>query len=124
MAWWATIDWGLLVLVTILATGHYLCRELSEHSMHDKWPQHYSDWWNSDTGSVNKHNWGKSLPGWVFKDLLVFTTDAEHFFQWLSNIFMLGIIWCVFGPEQWWLFIGLFLGLGITYIIKKLTPLQ
>ena len=60
-------------------------RELSEHAKEGGfkgWP----DWWNTPKSWVNKHNW---KPSFLFKTVLVWVTDAEHFFQMLSFVSVL-----------------------------------
>lgn len=80
--------------ISIIFLGLFvIARELSEHSKDSRWPVNMR-WWNTKTAWKNKHEWHK----WIFKDVLVFVTDAEHFFQWLSHIF----IALVFIPFGWW----------------------
>lgn len=58
-------------------------KEIEQHGHDSKFPKDWGSWWNNKTAWKNKHNW---KPSWLFKTALVWTTDAEHFFQMLSNI--------------------------------------
>lgn len=88
-------------------------RELMEESMRNRWPSSWT-WWNSRTGWRNKHNW---QPSWLFKTILVWTTDAEHFFQLLmtlANVAAVGLAvkypanMALFAALAYWLGDGLF----------------
>lgn len=84
-------------MIAVYAFLFALCRELGEHAKDNRFPGHWGKWWNSDTSWVNKHRWGSLLlpflpskvSKWIFYSPLVWVTDAEHFFQLLSTIFVL-----------------------------------
>lgn len=65
-------------------------RELSEHAKESAFPKYWGKWWNTRTSHRNKHQW---KPSWAFKTSLVWTTDAEHFFQILSFIAAICAVW-------------------------------
>lgn len=78
-----------------------ICRELSEHAKENKFTG-YPDWWNTAKSWQNKHNW---RPSWLFKTGLVWSTDAEHFFQLLS---MVAVLFAVMNSSGDWYSVGYF----------------
>jgi hypothetical protein len=75
---------GYLIVLLIF---YVFFKELEQHGHDSRFPESFGSWWNNDTAWKNKHKW---KPSFLFKTALVWTTDAEHFFQMLSN-------WCVAG---------------------------
>ena len=69
-------------IVALLGFLFAVFRELSEHAKENGFDG-YPKWWNTRTSHRNKHQW---KPSWAFKTVLVWTTDAEHFFQMCSFI--------------------------------------
>lgn len=95
---WIT-DIAALWPLAVLAFVYAYARELSEHSRDGFWTTGIeyrgrlvdSLWLNSTpTAWRNKHNW---RPAWLWSTVLVFLTDAEHFFQFLSSLAVAGIAW-------------------------------
>jgi len=78
--------WPILLCGIIFAMG----RELMEHSRDNRWDKPNSNWWNSNKGWKNKHEW---QPSWLFKTALVWLTDAEHFFQMVSTLGAFAAVW-------------------------------
>lgn len=104
------VQWSwLLILGAFLAVA---CRELSEHGKENGFTG-WREWWNTGESHDNKHTWDDLLLAylqnafpsffakiWVtrlvgkilsaaFKTALVWTTDAEHFFQLLAWVGLL-----------------------------------
>lgn len=88
--------WPLLVL----GIGFYLFIELMEHSRDDLWNPDLTifgqnigrNWLNSgEDGNAweNKHNW---KPRGLWKYMLVWLTDGEHFFQFLAYACVIGMV--------------------------------
>ena len=85
---------NFFLLVFLFAFLFVAFRELADHAKENGfkgWP----DWWNTGKAWRNKHEFGKrflpflpeAISGFIFKKLLVWLTDAEHFFQFLALLF-------------------------------------
>ena len=83
--------------MTLLFSGFFfaLFRELSEHAKENGFVD-WGRWWNTGESWTNKHEWGKGvLPSWFFGSVMVWVTDAEHFFQMFSLLSVLtGLYFC------------------------------
>jgi len=66
-------------------------RELSEHAKEGNF-KGMSHWWNTPKSWINKHEWVGKLPKWVFGSVMVWVTDAEHFFQFLSLLSVVALL--------------------------------
>lgn len=95
---WLT-DIAALWPLAVLAFVYAYARELSEHSKESRWNinmefrgQGLDDlWFNSKpTAWQHKDEW---RPAWLWSTALVFLTDGEHFFQFLSSLAVAGIAW-------------------------------
>lgn len=98
-------------------------REISEHAKESAFPKHWPKWWNTGTAWPNKHNWGDrlGLPKWVFKSALVWTTDAEHFFQLFSFLSAIVAVWI---GGAWQGALAFYLGAQTMGALKPLTKLK
>jgi len=82
-----------MITIFICAFVYYVSKEMEEASWENSYPDSWGSWWNNDTSWVNKHRWGArmakslGLPSLskfltiLFQTVLVFLTDASHFFQ-------------------------------------------
>lgn len=92
-------------------------RELSEHAKEGRFTN-WGDWWNTPKSFSNKHEW---KPSWVFKTVLVWTTDAEHFFQMVSFI---AAICAVYYGGSWKDAALFYIGAQLFGALKPLTNLR
>lgn len=107
----------MILLTAILGALFALCRELSEHAKENNFVG-YGRWWNTNTSFTNKHKW---KPSWLFKTALVWTTDAEHFFQILSFLFA---ITAVYFGGTWQGALAFYIGAQALGAIKPFTNLR
>ena len=96
-------------------------RELSEHAKEGNF-KGMPDWWNTPKSYTNKNEWGKrfKLPKWVFGSVMVWTTDAEHFFQFLSLI----AVTAAFTLIHPWFGLAFYLGAQFFGFVKAFTNLR
>ena len=111
-----------LLLIALFGFCFAFCRELSEHAKENNFTD-WGKWWNTGTSWTNKHEWGNrlNLPKWVFKTVLVWATDAEHFFQLISFLFAISAVY-IGGP--WQAALAFYLGAQALGAIKPLTNLR
>jgi len=107
----------MIYLVALFGFLFAAFRELSEHAKENGF-KGYPKWWNTDESWTNKHRW---QPSWAFKTFLVWTTDAEHFFQMMS---FLSAIAAVYTGEGWQAALAFFLGAQTAGALKPLTNLR
>lgn len=107
----------ILLLTALLGVCFALCRELSEHAKENLFFD-WGKWWNTTTSYTNKHEW---QPSWAFKTVLVWTTDAEHFFQLLSFLFAIAAVYYGGG---WQSALAFYIGAQTLGAIKPLTNLR
>lgn len=129
---WFEMISGDSVSMIFVALGAFLFvagRELSEHAKENGFLD-WGSWWNTGQSHRNKYNWddvvldylSNAFPSifkrmWItriigrilsaaFKTALVWTTDAEHFFQIISLVGVLISVW-ILGDWQWmvWFYI-------------------
>ena len=109
-----------LIIILLLAFLFAAFRELSEHANEGAfigWP----DWWNTPEAWGNKYTWGGNLPKWVFGSALVWTTDAEHFFQFLSLLCFLATVLIL---ADWKLALAAYLAQAFAGFLKTFTPIK
>ena len=112
------MNFAVVIFGFIFAAG----REISEHAKEGRFTG-WGDWWNTPKSFTNKTKWGEALklPKWVFNTVMVWTTDAEHFFQMLS--FIEAIIAVYYGGN--WKDAALFyIGAQLFGALKPLTNLR
>lgn len=107
----------LVALFTFLFAAF---RELSEHGKEGAFDG-FPDWWNTPKAWSNKHNWGEGLPKWVFGNVLVWTTDAEHFFQFLSLLCLLSTVFLLGG---WQLALIAYFSQAFAGFLKSFTSIK
>lgn len=112
----------MIYLIALCGFCFAIFRELSEHAKENGfkgWPK----WWNTGTAHRNKHEWGAKLglPKWVFKSVLVWTTDAEHFFQLLSTLSVVTVTYLLAGKE---LALAFYVGNVLAGFSKNFTSLK
>ena len=96
-------------------------RELSEHGKEGGFIG-WANWWNTPLSWTNKHSWGPDwLPKWVFGSALVWATDAEHFFQMLSLLCLLAIVYILGG---WQLALAAYFGQAFAGFLKSFTNIK
>ena len=103
-------------------------RELSEHAKEGAF-KNLHDWWNTPQSFWHKYHWGpKYLPFiperlsiWIFKTVLVWTTDAEHFFQFLSLLCFLATVFIL---GNWQLALVAYLAQAFAGFLKTFTPIK
>ena len=104
-------------------------RELMDHAKENGF-KGYPDWWNTGEAWRNKHEWGpKYLPflptwlsTWLFKTVLVWLTDAEHFFQLFSLLAVLAAL--LAGGGTWVHVLNFYAGHAVLGALKPLTKLK
>lgn len=98
------------------------CRELSEHAKENKFTD-WGPWWNTNQSFNNKRAWsGKlGLPSWWFMSVMVWVTDAEHFFQFVSMLFAILAIYILAGFEA---ALALYIGNFFLGALKPFTRLS
>ena len=106
-----------LLLTALLGVCFALCRELSEHAKENLFFD-WGKWWNTTTSYTNKHEW---QPSWAFKTVLVWTTDAEHFFQLLSFLFAIAAVYI---GGSWQAALAFYIGAQTLGALKPLTNLR
>lgn len=109
-----------MVITAVLAFLFAGFRELSEHGKEGAFVG-YPDWWNTPKASQNKYNWNGRLPEWVFSSILVWTTDAEHFFQMMSLLCVLSIIYVLGG---WQLALTAYFAQALFGFLKSFTSIK
>lgn len=109
-----------LLLISLFAFFFAALRELSEHAKEGAFIG-LPDWWNTPKSHRNKYNWIGKLPKWVFGSVLVWTTDAEHFFQFLSLLCVLTLVYLGFG---WKLTLVAYLAQAFAGFLKIFTPIK
>ena len=111
-----------LLLIALFGVCFALCRELSEHAKENNFTD-WGKWWNTGTSWTNKHEWGHrlNLPKWVFKTVVVWTTDAEHFFQLISFLFAIAAVYI---GGTWQYALAFYIGAQALGAIKPLTNLR
>ena len=111
-----------LLLIALFGVCFALFRELSEHAKENNFTD-WGKWWNTSTSWRNKHEWGNRLniPKWVFKTVLVWTTDAEHLFQLLSFLFAISAVYI---GGSWKEALAFYIGAQALGAIKPLTNLR
>ena len=100
----------LYVLISLIF--YVLFKELEQHGHDSKFPESWGTWWNNKTAWKNKHTW---KPKWLFKTALVWTTDAEHLFQMLSNWSVAAAVGFAYGN-----LISLFFAISIIWLMSWL----
>ena len=109
------------LLVALFAFMFAAFRELSEHGKEGGFIG-WANWWNTPLSSTNKHSWGPDwLPKWVFGSALVWLTDAEHFFQFLSLLCLLAIVFILGG---WQMALVAYLSQAFAGFLKIFTPIK
>jgi hypothetical protein len=110
-----------LLLIFLFAFLFAACRELSEHGKEGGFIG-FPDWWNTPRSHTNKYTWGPDwLPRWVFGSALVWLTDAEHFFQFLSLLCVLAMVLILGG---WQLVLVAYLGQALAGLLKSFTTIK
>ena len=109
----------MIYCIAIFAFFFAAFRELSEHAKEGNF-KGMPDWWNTPRSYTNKHEWGGKLPKWVFSSVLVWTTDAEHFFQFLSLICVV-VMLSFIHP---WFGLAFYLGAQLFGFVKAFTNLR
>lgn len=109
-----------MIITAVLAFLFTAFRELSEHGKEGAF-EGFPDWWNTPKAWPNKYNWGKGLPKWVFRSVLVWTTDAEHFFQMLSLLCLISIVFLL---GDWQLAIVAYFSQALAGLLKSFTPIK
>ena len=94
-------------------------RELSEHAKEGNF-KGMSHWWNTPKSWINKHEWVGKLPKWVFGSVMVWVTDAEHFFQFLSLLSVVALLTLIHP----WFGLAFYLGAQFFGIVKAFTNLR
>ena len=94
-------------------------RELSEHAKEGNF-KGMSHWWNTPESWTNKHEWGGKLPKWVFGSVMVWVTDAEHFFQFLSLLSVVALLTLIHP----WFGLAFYLGAQFFGFVKSFTNLR
>jgi len=115
-------------LIALCAFSFVMFRELSEHSTENKY-KGFPDWWNTKISHVNKDNWGpkflpflpKKISIFLFRTVLVWTTDAEHFFQLLSLFCILAIVFIL---GTWQLVLVAYLAQTLAGFLKSFTNIS
>ena len=95
-------------------------RELSEHAKEGAFKT-LPDWWNTPKSAQNKYDWNGKLPKWVFGSVLVWTTDAEHFFQFLSLLCFLATVFIL---GNWQLALVVYLAQAFAGFLKSFTNIK
>lgn len=98
------------------------CRELSEHAKENKFTD-WGPWWNTNQSFDNKRTWDDQLglPSWWFMSVMVWVTDAEHFFQFVSMLFAILAIYILAGFEA---ALALYIGNFFLGALKPFTRLS
>jgi len=94
-------------------------RELSEHAKEGNF-KGMSHWWNTPKSWINKHEWVGKLPKWVFGSVMVWVTDAEHFFQFLSLLSVVALLTLIHP----WFGLAFYLGAQFFGFVKSFTNLR
>ena len=94
-------------------------RELSEHAKEGNF-KGMSHWWNTPESWTNKHEWGGKLPKWLFGSVMVWVTDAEHFFQFLSLLSVVALLTLIHP----WFGLAFYLGAQFFGFVKSFTNLR
>lgn len=94
-------------------------RELSEHAKEGNF-KGMSHWWNTPKSWINKHEWVGKLPKWVFGSVMVWVTDAEHFFQFLSLLSVVALLTLIHP----WFGLAFYLGAQFFGFVKTFTNLR
>lgn len=110
----------MLYLIAILAFLFAAFRELSEHGKENGF-KGFPSWWNTSESWGNKYTWNGNLPQWVFGSVLVWTTDAEHFFQFLSLLCVIGMVFILGG---WQVALVAYLAQAFAGFLKTFTPIK
>ena len=109
------------LLIALFAFLFAAFRELSEHGKEGGFIG-WADWWNTPVSHRNKYTFGPDwLPRWVFGSALVWLTDAEHFFQFLSLISLLAIVLTL---GSWELVLIAYLGQALAGLLKSFTSIK
>lgn len=97
-------------------------RELSEHAKENKFKK-WGPWWNTNQSFDNKRTWDDKLglPSWWFMSVMVWVTDAEHFFQMMSFLAAIG---AVYTGEGWQAALAFYVGAQTAGALKPLTNLR
>lgn len=122
----APAEFWLIILFAFLFAAF---RELSEHAKENGftgWP----DWFNTGKSWRNKHTFGKrflpflpeSISGFIFKKVLVWTTDAEHCAQLLAMLSVLAAIYFAAGRID--LVAAFYIGQAAAGFLKIFTKLR
>jgi hypothetical protein len=115
-----------MILLFALGFHFALCREISEHAKENRF--NLGPWWNTRSSYKNKNTWHlKYLPflpdsigKLLFRKVLVWLTDAEHFFQFIS---LLAAIGAVFFGGSWQDALSFYIGAQVMGALKPLTGL-
>ena len=108
-----------LLLTALLGACFALFRELSEHAKEGNFKR-MPDWWNTPKSWTNKQKWGGKLPKWLFGSVMVWVTDAEHFFQFLSLL----AVTAAFTLLHPWFGLSFYLGAQFFGFVKTFTNLR
>jgi hypothetical protein len=116
------------LLIFLFAFLFAACRELSEHGKEGGFIG-FPDWWNTPLSHRNKYIWNKKylpfLPNnigqFIFRKVLVWLTDAEHFFQFLSLLCVLAMVLILSG---WQLVLVAYLGQALAGLLKSFTKIK
>ena len=116
------------LLIALLAFLFAVFRELSEHAKEGGFIGSPA-WWNTPTSAENKNEWGpKYLPflpekvsTFLFRKVLIWMTDAEHFFQLNSLICVIAGIGLLGG---WQMALVAYLSQAFAGFLKIFTPLK
>jgi hypothetical protein len=117
-----------ILLIALFAVLFVTFRELSEHGKEGGFIN-WADWWNTPKSHRNKYDWNKKylpfLPDnvgqFIFRKVLVWLTDAEHFFQFLS---FLSAIFAVMLGGTWQDALAFYIAAQLTGALKSLTNLK
>jgi len=109
----------MIFKIVILAFLFAAFRELSEHAKEGNF-KGMSDWWNTPKSWINKHEWVGKLPKWVFGSVMVWVTDAEHFFQFLSLLSVVALLTLIHP----WFGLAFYLGAQFFGFVKSFTNLR
>ena len=108
-----------LIYIPILAFFFAAFREISEHAKEGNF-KGMPDWWNTPKSWTNKHEWGGKLPKWLFGSVMVWVTDAEHFFQFLSLLSVVALLTLIHP----WFGLAFYLGAQFFGFVKSFTNLR
>ena len=108
------------LLIALFAFLFAAFRELSEHGKEGGFIG-WANWWNTPKSAQNKYDWNGKLPKWVFGSVLVWTTDAEHFFQFLSLLCFLATVFIL---GNWQLALVAYLAQAFAGFLKSFTNIK